>query len=102
MTKALRDAGIIAQVTGTGSLAQLHFTKQEVMDWRTASTGRLDIRTLLHLWLLNHGIFPAARMMFNISTPMSEKEIDELGVTFTHGLVELKPYIGKVVPELVV
>jgi len=102
LTKALRDAGIIAQVTGTGSLAQLHFTKQEVTDWRTASTGRLDIRSLLHLWLLDHGIFPAARMMFNISTPMSEKEIDELGVTITNGLLELKPYIGKAVPELIV
>ena len=102
LTKALRDAGIIAQVTGTGSLAQLHFTKQEVTDWRTASTGRLDIRSLLHLWLLDHGIFPAARMMFNISTPMSEKEVDELGATITNGLLELKPYIGKAVPELVV
>jgi glutamate-1-semialdehyde 2,1-aminomutase len=102
LTKALRDVGIIAQVTGTGSLAQLHFTKQEVTDWRTASTGRLDIRSLLHLWLLDHGIFPAARMMFNISTPMSEKEIDELGATITNGLLELKPYIRKTVPELVV
>jgi len=102
LTKALRDAGIIAQVTGTGSLAQLHFTKQEVTDWRTASTGRLDIRSLLHLWLLDHGIFPAARMMFNISTPMSEKEVDELGATITNGLLELKPYIGKAVPELII
>jgi hypothetical protein len=73
-----------------------------VTDWRTASTGRLDIRSLLHLWLLDHGIFPAARMMFNISTPMGEKEIDELGATITHGLLELKPYIGKAVPELIV
>ena len=41
-------------------------------------------------------------MMFNISTPMSEKEVDELGATITNGLLELKPYIGKAVPELIV
>ena len=102
LTKALRDAGIIAQVTGTGSLAQLHFTKEEVMDWRSASSARLDIRSLLHLWLLNHGIFPAGRMMFSISTPMGEKEIDVLGTTVKDGLLELKPYIRKTVPELIV
>jgi len=102
LTKALRDAGIIAQVTGTGSLAQLHFTKEEVMDWRSASSARLDIRSLLHLWLLDHGIFPAGRMMFNISTPMGEKEIDVLGTTVKDGLLELKPYIRKTVPELIV
>jgi hypothetical protein len=72
------------------------------MDWRSASSARLDIRSLLHLWLLDHGIFPAGRMMFNISTPMGEKEIDVLGTTVKDGLLELKPYIRKTVPELIV
>ncbi len=41
-------------------------------------------------------------MMFNISTPMGEKEVDELGTTITKGLLELKLYIEKAVPELIV
>jgi glutamate-1-semialdehyde 2,1-aminomutase len=98
---ALQEAGVIAQVTGTGSLAQVHFTKEEVRDWRSASTAKVDIRSLLHLLLLDKEIFPAGRLMFNISTPMSEKEVEVVGTTLKDCLVDLKPYIEKVAPELI-
>jgi glutamate-1-semialdehyde 2,1-aminomutase len=97
----LEEVGIHAQVTGTGSLAQVHFTREEVKDWRSAATARLDIRTLLHLLLMDRGIFAATRCMFNISTPMGEKEISEAGATLKSCLEELKPYIEKVAPELI-
>jgi len=45
-SNALEEAGIIAQVTGTGSLSQIHFTDVEVSDWRSASTGRVDLRSI--------------------------------------------------------
>jgi glutamate-1-semialdehyde 2,1-aminomutase len=102
MTKGLQEVGIISQITGTGSLAQIHFTKREVVDWRSASTGRVDLRTMLQLLLLDRGIFPAGRMMLNISTPMGEKEVEEFGKVFKSSLIELKPYIEKVEPELIV
>ena len=102
MTKVLQEVGIISQVTGTGSLAQIHFTKEEVVDWRSASTGRVDLRTMLQLLLLDRGIFPAGRLMLNISTPMGEKEVEEFGKALKSSLIELKPYIGKVAPELIV
>ena len=102
MTKALQETGIISQVTGTGSLAQIHFTKEEVVDWRSASTGRVDLRTMLQLLLLERGVFPAGRMMLNISTPMGEKEVEELGKALKSSLMEMKPYIEKAAPELIV
>jgi glutamate-1-semialdehyde 2,1-aminomutase len=102
MTRALHETGIISQVTGTGSLAQIHFTKEEVVDWRSASTGRVDLRTMLQLLLLNRGIFPAGRMMLNISTPMGEKEVEALGKALKSSLKEMKPYIEKAAPELIV
>jgi len=101
LVKALSETGVIAQVTGTGSLGQLHFTKQEVTDWRSASSGKLDVRTLMHLSFINRGIFPGGRLMFNISTPMTEKEVDALGASFKDCLLELKPYIEKTAPELI-
>jgi len=100
-SNAVEEAGIIAQVTGTGSLAQIHFTNQEVSDWRTAATGRVDMRTIFHLLLMNRGIFAAARGMFNISTPMGEKEIHEASTAVRDCLVEMRPYIEKMAPELI-
>lgn len=98
---ALQGAGVIAQVTGIGSLAQIHFTKEEVRDWRTSSTGRVDIRSLLQLMLMDKGIYPGARLGFNLSTPMTEKEIDQVATTVRNCLMELKPCIEAVAPELI-
>lgn len=99
--KVLEEVGIISQVTGMGSLAQIHFTNQQVKDWRGAATGRLDIRELFHLLLMDKGIFAASRGMFNISTPMSEKEINEASTAVKSCLLELIPYIEKAAPMLI-
>jgi glutamate-1-semialdehyde 2,1-aminomutase len=97
----LEGVGIYAQVTGMGSLAQIHFTKEKVKDWRGSSTGRLDIRTMVHLLLMEEGIFAATRGMFNISTPMGESEVKQAGTALRKCLVELRPYIEKAAPELI-
>jgi glutamate-1-semialdehyde 2,1-aminomutase len=98
---ALEENGIIAQVTGTGSLSQIHFTTAEVKDWRSAATGRVDLRSMAQLLLMDRGIFTAGRFMFNVSTPMSEKEVNQAGSALRETLRELKPYIEKAAPELI-
>jgi len=95
------EVGIDTQVTGVGSLAQIHFTREEVKDWRGASTGRLDIRALLHLLLMDRGIFAATRGMFNLSTPMGEAELEGVCQAMKGSLEELKPYIEKAAPGLI-
>lgn len=97
----LEEVGIIAQVTGIGSVAQIHFTKEEVRDWRGAATGRVDIIRMLHLLLLDKGVFTAPRGSFNISTPMGEKELDEAKTALRDCLLELRPYIEKTSPDLI-
>lgn len=97
----LEEVGIIAQVTGIGSLAQIHFTKEEVKDWRTAATARVDMRAIFHLLLMDKGVFSAPRGMFNISTPMGEKEIMEVRTALRDSLIELKPYVEKMAQELI-
>lgn len=98
----LEEVGINARVTGIGSLAQIHFTKGEVKDWRGAAVARVDIRTLLHLMLMARGIFAAPRGMFNISTPMGEGEITEATTVLKRCMMELMPYVKETAPELIV
>jgi glutamate-1-semialdehyde 2,1-aminomutase len=88
-------------VTGAGSLAQIHFTDQPVIDWRSAATARVDLRTVFHLLLLDKRIFAAPRAFFNISTPMSAKEIDELTSGAESSLAKMRPYIEKTAPDLI-
>ena len=70
-----RHKGVGAQVTGTGSLLNLHFTDLEVTDFRTMRTGDAGRLRQVFLGLLNEGIFLAPRGMVCLSTPMGEPEI---------------------------
>ena len=92
---------ITAQVTGAGSLAQIHFTDREVKDWRSAATAKTDLRTIFHLLLLEKGIFAAPRGFFNISTPMGATEVDKLMDAAQSSLTEMRPYIKTTAPGLI-
>ena len=92
---------ITAQVTGAGSLAQIHFTDRQVKDWRSAATARTDLRTVFHLLLMDRGIFAATRAFFNISTPMGEAEVDKLIDAAHSALNQMRPYIIDSAPHLI-
>jgi glutamate-1-semialdehyde 2,1-aminomutase len=67
--------GVAAQVTGAGSLLNLHFTETAVTDFRTMRTGDAARLREVFFGLLNGGIFLAPRGMACLSTPMGEEEI---------------------------
>ena len=92
---------ITAQVTGAGSLAQVHFTDREVRDWRSAAAARTDLRALFHLLLLDKGIFASTRAFFNISTPMGTTEVGKLLDAAQCSLAEMRPYIENTTPDLI-
>jgi len=101
---AFQTAGIKGQVTGLGSLLQVHWKAGTISNAKEAFIGRERIKGLIelfHLEMMNRGIFAAPRGMFCISTPMTEKEIDvcikEFGVT----LEVLKPYVLDLTPDLI-
>ena len=73
-----RRQGVAAQVTGVGSLFNLHFTEEEVVDSRTARRGATEQARAVMLELLNEGIYLAPRGMGCISTPMTTAEVDAL------------------------
>jgi glutamate-1-semialdehyde 2,1-aminomutase len=88
-----KEVGIAAQVTGMGSFAQVHFTKEEVKGWRQVAKARKDIWPLLHLMMMERGIFLLPRGAFIISVPMTENQISQAASVFKSCLSDLKPYI---------
>ncbi|MDQ3812103.1 MAG: aspartate aminotransferase family protein [Chloroflexota bacterium] len=70
--------GVGVQVTGIGSLFNLHFTADEITDYRSSRAGANEHSRAAILALMNAGFFLAPRGMGCISTPMAETEVDSL------------------------
>jgi glutamate-1-semialdehyde 2,1-aminomutase len=103
-TQAFRDTGLKGQATGIGSLLQVHWGDGPIRSSRevflgAASAGELP--KLLHLELMNRGIFAASRGAFNVSSPMGEAEIDLAIGAFRATLEVLRPYVVQETPHLV-
>lgn len=103
--EAFAEAGIHGYATGEGSLAYVHWTAKkvtsaaDVIRWKQKAA---ELPRLLHLELLNLGIFSANRGMFNLSTPMTASEIDRALTAFRTALFTLKPYVAEKAPHLLV
>ena len=95
--------GIRAQCSGYGSLQQIQWTDAPLMtlqDAARASQGIGRLRELLHLALLNRGVFTSNRGMFCMSTPMTSAEIDFALAALDEALRELLPYMREQAPRL--
>ena len=88
LREACTAAGAVAQVTGAGSLAAVHFTDQPVRDYRSALRADRARAARLHLSLLNRGIFARSGGSFFLSTPMTEQDVAEAVNAFREGLIE--------------
>jgi glutamate-1-semialdehyde 2,1-aminomutase len=86
-----RSLRVPAQVTGAGSLLQLHFLDHPIRDYRTAAVSDKSLLHLLHLSLLNRGIFIAPRGLMCVSTPMSLTQIDDVVRAFHDAFGTLRP-----------
>jgi len=101
---AFTQAGLRGQVTGIGSLNQVHWHSGPLNNARDSVRGLTAARELpglLHLEMMNRGIYSAKRGMFVISTPMTEGEIDKATAAFAGALDMLRPYIAARFSQLV-
>jgi glutamate-1-semialdehyde 2,1-aminomutase len=98
--KIFAKLNIKAQITGMGSLQNLHFTPQPIVDFKTAQTSRKELMHLVHMGLLERGIFLPARGLFSVSTPMTNKEINIAIEAVNDVMAELKPVVEQAWPEL--
>ena len=90
--------GIKGQVTGMGSLMNIHFSCEKVVDLRTARadwSSALPLRDLLNLALKNRGVYTPRRVMLSISSPMGDREIEKTMKAFEDSLDQLKPVIER-------
>jgi glutamate-1-semialdehyde 2,1-aminomutase len=100
---AFAETGIHGLATGEGSLAYVHWTAgkitsaADVVRWKQKAG---ELPRLLHMELLNLGIFSANRGLFNISTPMTGEVVDHALEAFRNALYTLKPYVAQETPHL--
>lgn len=103
VNRVFRSLGIGAQCLGYGSLQQIHWTDEPVVslaDARRAGEDIGELRQLLHLELLNRGVYTSNRGMFSISTPVTEDDV-ALALAAVEGALDtLKPYMRAAAPRL--
>jgi glutamate-1-semialdehyde 2,1-aminomutase len=102
LQRTLATLKIKAQITGYGSLRQIHFTPEPVTHAEVSLIKQdRDLLRLFHLAMLNRDIFIPRRGMYNISMPMTEAEINRAVDATADALSELKPLIREIAPQLI-
>ena len=101
ISQVFTKLNIKGQMTGWGSLQNLHFSPVPVVDGKTAHKANKDTSHLLHLALMERGIFSSEGGLFNTSTPMTDREIDIAIKAVDDSLNEMLPYIKQIWPELI-
>ncbi|MFX0200771.1 MAG: aspartate aminotransferase family protein, partial [Candidatus Hodarchaeota archaeon] len=93
ITEVFEEVGVKAQITGVASLFNIHFTDQEIIDYRDTAVADKELASLLFLDLLNRGISLAPRGMGCLSTPMTETELEALVIKIKASLMGLRELI---------
>ena len=102
-TGAFEEAGVRGHATGMGSLANLHFIDEPPHDARdsiAAMAASGHIPRLLHLTMLRHGVMSASRLMYCVSTAMTDEHIDQAIAALARSLFEIRPFVETERPEL--
>jgi glutamate-1-semialdehyde 2,1-aminomutase len=84
--ETIANAGLPGRATGYGSFAAIHFVDGPLRNYRDAAAGDAMFKRLVHLALLQEGIFCAPRLMLCTSTPMDETTIDDVLAAFGRAL----------------
>ena len=95
--------GIRAQCLGYGSLQQLHWTDAPIRSLAEARRAGQDIgklHQLLHLELLNRGVYTSNRGLFSMSTALGDADIGMTLGALEAALGTLKPYMRQIAPRL--
>lgn len=75
ITRAGKLAGLDVTVTRAGSILHVHFLSAAPVDYREAERADRSASALLHLALLNNGVYTAPGGMLNLSTVLSDDAV---------------------------
>ncbi len=93
LLQSFKDNGLNIQSNHIGSLLNLHFLNEPITTSQQVLKSEEQLHTLMHLTLLNKGIFTIPRGLFILSCAMTENEIDLLIEKIDETLKELLPLI---------
>ena len=71
-----QELEVPVQVTGLGSLFGIHFTGEEVRNYRDVAAEDSKFRNQVFLGLMNEGILIASNLIGSLSTAIGEEEVD--------------------------
>jgi len=100
---AMDRVGLHGQVLGMGSVVVVMWRRGKNINARHSVESVMSggaLPSLIHLEMLNRGIYFAGRGMFAVSTPMTGKEIDRAVSAFEGALEKLKPVVDEELPHL--
>ncbi len=86
ITRAGRLAGLTVTVTRAGSIMHVHFLAVPPADYESAERADRRPSALLHLALLNNGVYTAPRGMLNLSTAVTDADLDVAAAAFERAL----------------
>jgi glutamate-1-semialdehyde 2,1-aminomutase len=87
---------IPAQVTGAASFFGIHFTSQEVTDYRSALTGDLEMRRCLFMGLINEGILLQTNCSGALTIMSTETEIETLIAAISRVISRMRDSLPRV------
>jgi glutamate-1-semialdehyde 2,1-aminomutase len=100
---AFKEMGIRGQATGIGSLVDVHWTDANLVNARVSAAAfkaAQKLPMLLHLEMMNRGIFSPRRGQYCTCTPMTEEYIDRAIEELVSTLDLIKPYLAEKAPFL--
>ena len=88
---AFEKIGFPGQVSGVGSMYQIHFHERELIDYRTAyqSAEESKMTRKVHREMLDKGFILSPRCSGFLSTVSTEAEVEEMADAFEDTLVTL-------------
>lgn len=90
VAKTIEDMQLPAQVSGTGSLFQIHWTEASLKDARGVMTSNAELNTLTFLGMANRGVQLSMRGIGALSTPMSGADINTMLEAFSDTASQLR------------
>ena len=95
LLQSFKDNGLNIQSNHIGSLLNIHFVNEPITTSEQVLKSEEQLHTLMHLSMLNKGVFTIPRGLFILSCAMTEYDIDFLIEKIDETFKELLPLIQK-------
>ncbi len=93
LLQSFKDNGLNIQSNHIGSLLNIHFVNEAITTSQQVLKSEEQLHTLMHLSMLNKGVFSIPRGLFILSCAMTENDIDFLIEKIDETFKELLPLI---------